>query len=147
MKAAITIRRPHTSEHSTVRSVVQTVVDETYGGLWAQPPLQIDEEDWSLAWISVLDTAITGIALTHREWLSDLWVLREFRGIGIGALLLARAEAEIAERGNPYARLRVVQSNENARTFYAAHGWATKREFPHERLPIVMTEMEKMLYL
>jgi GNAT superfamily N-acetyltransferase len=147
MKASVTIRRPHPSEHSSVRTVVQTVVDETYGGLWAPPPLQIDEEDWSLAWISVLDAAaITGMALTHQEWLSDLWVLREFRGTGIGALLLARAEAEIAERGNPFARLRVVQSNKYARTFYAAHGWAAKREFSHEQLPITMIEMEKALH-
>jgi len=125
---------------------VQTVVNETYGGLWAPPPLHIDEEDWSLAWIGVLHATITGMALTHREWLSDLWVLREFRGIGIGSLLLARAEAEIAESGNPCARLRVVQSNTTAQAFYAAHGWAAKREFPHERLPIVMIEMEKVLH-
>ena len=145
MTSAITIRRPHRSEYSSVKGVAQTVVDETYGGLWAPPPLQIDEEDWSLAWIDVVGSAIAGMALTHREWLSDLWVLREFRGMGVGAMLLARAEAEISERGNRSARLRVVQSNTNALAFYTAHGWAVKREFLHERLPITMTEMEKAL--
>ena len=66
MKASVVIRRPRPSEHSSIRTVVQTVVDETYGGLWAPPPLQIDEidaGDWSLAWISVVEVAITGIVL------------------------------------------------------------------------------------
>jgi ribosomal protein S18 acetylase RimI-like enzyme len=145
MTSGISIRRPRSAEYSVVRSVVQTVVDETYGGLWAPPPLQIDEEDWSAAWIGVQGAAIAGMALTHREWLSDLWVLKEFRGIGIGGLLLARAEAEIAERGNPSARLRVVRSNANALSFYTAHDWAVKKEFPHEQLPITMVQMEKEL--
>jgi hypothetical protein len=35
--------------------VVQTVVDEIYGGLWAQPPLPIDEEDWSVALAAIVD--------------------------------------------------------------------------------------------
>jgi GNAT superfamily N-acetyltransferase len=145
MALEIAIRRPLPPEHASVRSIVQTVVDEIYGGLWAPPPLQIDEEDWSLAWIGVHGAAIAGMALTHREWLSDLWVLKEFRGIGVGCMLLARAEAEIAERGNSSARLRVVQSNAKALAFYAARGWAVKKAFPHERLPVSMVEMEKAL--
>ncbi len=90
------VRRPTSSEHSNVRDLVQTVVDETYGGVWAQPPLPIDEEDWSLAWIAAVDFEIAGMVLTTEDWVSDLWVLRSFQGAGVGTMLLGHAETEIA---------------------------------------------------
>jgi ribosomal protein S18 acetylase RimI-like enzyme len=122
---------------------VQTVVDEIYGGLWAPAPLPIDEEDWSLAWVAVVDTRIVGMVLTSGEWISDLWVLRENRGCGLGQRLLAQGEAEIAGRGRGAFRLRVVKSNANAVNFYLRHGWRVQREFPNERLPVTMLEMAK----
>jgi ribosomal protein S18 acetylase RimI-like enzyme len=139
------IRRARHSEHSLVRSVVQTVVDETYGGLWAPPPLSIDEEDWSLAWVAIVGSEIIGMALTLEEWINDLWVLRPFRGIGVGSMLLVQAETEIMERRHRYARLRLVRSNTKTQTFYAQRGWLVQRELPHERLPIAMVEMAKSL--
>jgi ribosomal protein S18 acetylase RimI-like enzyme len=140
----IIVRRPSHSEHPSVRGVVQAVVDETYGGLWAEPPLQIDEEDWSLAWVAISGLDIAGMTLTDREWLSDLWVLGPFRGLGAGTALAA-AEAEIARRGHAVARLRVVQSNARARAFYEARGWRVQRTFPREHLPVTMFEMAKHL--
>lgn len=86
--AALLIRKTDFEEHDSVRALVQNVVDETYGGVWAQPPLHIDEEDWGLAWIGVIDSKIVGMVLTHGEWVSDLWVLRENRRRGIGQKLL-----------------------------------------------------------
>jgi GNAT superfamily N-acetyltransferase len=139
------ICRPGRSEHSRVRGIVQTVVDETYGGLWAEPPLRIDDEDWSLAWIAVTETEIAGMILTDREWVSDLWVLRPFRGVGAGTALLSTAEAEIGRRGHNVARLRVVQSNAKARVFYENRGWLAQRTFRHEHLPVRMIEMVKPL--
>jgi len=61
----VLIRRPKADELDSVRAVVQTVVDEIYGGLWAQPPLAIDEEDWSVALAAIVDKCIVGIVLTH----------------------------------------------------------------------------------
>jgi ribosomal protein S18 acetylase RimI-like enzyme len=118
-------------------------VDETYGGLWAQPPLPIDEEDWSAALGAIVDGCIVGIVLTREEWISDLWVLRESRGRGIGQKLLAQGETEIAGRGCETFRLRVVKSNRSAVNFYLRNGWQVKREFPHENLPVTMLEMTK----
>jgi hypothetical protein len=46
----VLIRRPHPKEHDSVLAVVQTVVDEIYGGLWASPPLPLDEENWHSFW-------------------------------------------------------------------------------------------------
>ena len=88
----VLIRRPTRSEHDAVRALVQTVVDEVYGGMWAPAPLHIDEEDWSLAWVAVSESKIVGMVLTSAQWISDLWVVREHRNKGIGRQLLSRGE-------------------------------------------------------
>jgi len=137
------IRRAMASERDSVRSLVQTVVDEIYGGLWAPAPVHIDEEDWSLAWVAIVETNIVGMVLTCEEWISDLWVLRENRGHGVGKSLLAQGEAEIAGRGRGTFRLRVVKSNASAVSFYLRHGWRVEREFQNERLSVTMLEMTK----
>jgi ribosomal protein S18 acetylase RimI-like enzyme len=139
----VLIRRPQPQEHDSVRAVVQTVLDETYGGLWAPPPLPVDEEDWLDSWVAVLDAKIIGVVRTSGEWLDDLWVLREGRGCGVGRSLLTQAEAEIIARGHEVLRLRVVQSNVAAVEFYRRHGWQIDRAFPHERFSITMLEMSK----
>jgi GNAT superfamily N-acetyltransferase len=141
--AQVFIRRPQAKELESVRAVVQVVVDEVYGGLWAPPPLPVDEDGWDLSWIAVLDAKIVGVVLTSGEWLDDLWVLRENRGCGVGRRLLAQAEAEIIARGHETLRLRVVQSNAAALAFYRRHGWLTARAFLHEKFPITMLEMVK----
>ena len=84
------IRRSQPYKNDSVRAVVQTVVDEIYGGLWAAPPLPVDEERWHLSWVADVDTKIVDMVLTHEEWISDLWVLRESRRCGVGQRLLAR---------------------------------------------------------
>jgi ribosomal protein S18 acetylase RimI-like enzyme len=140
---ALVIRRPTCSEQSSVRSVVQTVVDEIYGNIWAAPPLHIDEEDWNRAWIAILEESVVGMVLTNHEWISDLWVLRPARGEGIGRRLLERGETEIANRGHLTFRLRVVKSNTSAVRFYQRNGWQVDREFHHEKLPVTMIEMIK----
>jgi len=122
---------------------VQTVVDETYGGIWAPAPLPIDEANWQLSWVAVLDTRIIGVVLTEEEWISDLWVLREGRRCGVGRRLLAQGEAEIAGRGCRIFRLRVLKLNTAAIQFYQRQGWRTAREFPHEKFPVRMLEMVK----
>src|SRR5215468_9744419 len=96
----VLIRRPLPEEHNSVRALVQTVVEEVYGGIWVPSPLPIDEERWHLSWIAVLDTKIVGVVLTGDEWLDDLWVLRENRGYGVGHSLIETGEAEIIARGH-----------------------------------------------
>jgi ribosomal protein S18 acetylase RimI-like enzyme len=137
------IRRPQPEEHDSVRAVVQTVVDEIYGGLWSAPPLPVDEENWHSSWVAVRDAKIIGVVRTSGGWLDDLWVLRESRGNGVGQRLLGQGEAEIIARGYETPHLRVVQSNAAAIEFYCRHGWRIARAFPHERFPITMLEMFK----
>ena len=137
------VRRAEASECDAIRTIVQTVVDETYGGIWASPPLPIDEENWSDSTVAVVEDRIVGAVLTRGDWLSDLWVLRLNRGFGIGRALLAQGESEMFARGHRTFRLRVVKFNAAAVGFYLSQGWRIDREFPHERLPISMLEMVK----
>jgi ribosomal protein S18 acetylase RimI-like enzyme len=124
------IRRPQPEERDAVRALVQTVVDEIYGGLWASPPLPVDQENWHSSWVAVRAAKIIGVVRTSGEWLDDLWVLRESRGAGIGQRLLAQGEAEIIARGYETLHLRVVQSNAAAIEFYRRHGWRVARAPP-----------------
>lgn len=55
LSADIEIRCPKADECTLVRDLVQTVVDEIYGGLWADPPLPLGDQDWSLAWVAVVE--------------------------------------------------------------------------------------------
>ena len=139
----VLIRRPRSEELASVRAVVQTVVDEVYGGLWAPPPLPIDEENWDFCWVAAREAKLIGVVRTGAAWLDDLWVLRESRGCGVGQQLLAKGEAEIIARGYKTLYLRVVQSNVAAIEFYHRHGWRIVRAFPHEKFPITMLEMFK----
>jgi ribosomal protein S18 acetylase RimI-like enzyme len=139
----VLVRRPQPEEHDSVRAVVQTVVDEVYGGLWAPPPLPVDEENWLSSWVAVRDVKIIGVVRTSGEWLDDLWVLRESRGSGVGRRLLAQEEAEIIAHGYETLHLRVVQSNAAAIEFYRRLGWRIARVFSHERFPITVLDMFK----
>jgi hypothetical protein len=80
---AVLVRRPQATELDLVRAVVQNVMDEIYGGIWATPPLPVDEEDWCLAWVAVMNGKIVGMALTHKEWLGDLWCFAEVAGAAL----------------------------------------------------------------
>ena len=138
-------RHPLEEECGSIRSLVQAVVDETYGGLWAEAPLPIGDEDWTQSWIAMEGTKPIGVVLTHQEWVEDLWVIAGHRRLGIGSGLLAIAEQEIANRGIQLARLRVISSNRNAIRFYQARGWQIAEEYPHERFQVLTTEMKKNL--
>ncbi len=141
---AVVIRRPKPHEAGSVRALVQTVVDEIYGGAWAPPPVTIADEDWLLSWVAVSGDRIIGMVLTHEEWISDLWVLAAYRGSGVGRKLLLQGESEMAARGFQTFRLRVVKSNTRAVAFYQRMGWRIEREVHHETLPALMFEMTKL---
>jgi ribosomal protein S18 acetylase RimI-like enzyme len=139
------IRRPRRDECARVQALVQAVVDETYGGQWAPPPLQIGTEDWSQGWAAVAGDEIVGIILTDGDYIGDLWIASGQRSAGIGAMLLTHAEHEIRERGHSVVRLRCVATNTRALAFYARHDYGEVRRYPHEREPIEMIDLCKQL--
>lgn len=142
MSAGIIIRRARPSENDSVQALVQAIADETFAYLFA-PPVPIGEANWLSAWLALSGEEILGVTMTRDEWVSDLWVRRDSRRIGIGGELLAHAEGEIRSRGHDTPRLRVVKSNTRAVGFYQDHGWRVQREFPHEKFGHTMFEMAK----
>lgn len=141
------IRHPANSENQRVTRFVQQLVDETYAFVWPEGAPAIDETDWSKGWIAENGGQMIAVMLTSADWLEDLWVARPARGAGLGSKLLATAEEEIGNRSLALARLRVVEGNGHALSFYLKRGWVIASRQAHERLPIVMITMQKQLGL
>jgi ribosomal protein S18 acetylase RimI-like enzyme len=137
------IRHPELSEHEHIHQFIKSVVNEIYGGLWSASPIEIENQNWSDAWVASSETEIVGVLLTKEEWIDDLWVRQDHRGRGVGTKLLQYGEAEVAGRHYEVSRLRVVKANRNAISFYIKHGWNIEKEFRHETLPIEMFELSK----
>jgi ribosomal protein S18 acetylase RimI-like enzyme len=137
------IRHPELSEHEHIHQFIKSVVNEIYGGLWSASPIEIENQNWSDAWVASSETEIVGVLLTKEEWIDDLWVRQDHRGRGVGTKLLQYGEAEVAGRHYEVSRLRVVKANRNAISFYIKHGWNIEKEFRHETLPIEMLELSK----
>jgi len=143
MSAGIIIRRAKPGENESVQALVQVIADETFAYLFAPSQVPIGDANWLSAWLALSGEEIVGVTMTQGEWVSDLWVRRDSRRIGIGGALLAHAEREIGSRGGDTLRLRVVKSNTRAVEFYQNHGWRVQREFPHEKFGHTMFEMTK----
>jgi ribosomal protein S18 acetylase RimI-like enzyme len=143
MPAGTVIRRAKPNENDVVQALVQAIADETFSYLFAPSQVPIGEADWLSAWVAVSGEEIVGTTMTRDEWVSDLWVRSDSRGLGIGGEMLAHAEREIHGRGHDTLRLRVVKSNIRAVEFYQHHGWKVQREFPHEKFGHTMFEMIK----
>ena len=52
-----------------MRALVKTVAEETFGELFAPSPvpLNLEEDDWSLAWVAVSSAKIVGVVLTNQD--------------------------------------------------------------------------------
>ena len=89
--------------------------------------------------------SVVGVGLADGDYVDDLWLRPQFRGLQIGGALLTKLESQIANDGYSSARLRVVADNEGARRFYARRGWRETRVYPHERWGFDMVDMCKDL--
>jgi ribosomal protein S18 acetylase RimI-like enzyme len=143
MTSEIVIRRARPNENNSVHALVQAIADETFGYLFAPSQAPIGKANWISAWLAISNEEIVGVAMTRDQWVGDLWVRSDSRGLGIGAKLLAQAESEIRSRRHEIFRLRVVKSNIRAVQFYQSQGWKIHREFPHEKFGHAMFEMTK----
>jgi GNAT superfamily N-acetyltransferase len=145
MPPAILLRHPLPHEYPSAQALVTIVATETFADLFAPRPvpLNFDHDDWSRAWIAIHNSQMAGLAMTNKEWVSDLWVLADHRRQGIGAKLMVQCESEIAARGHRVCRLRVVKSNTVAVRFYLHQDWQIAREFNHESYHHPMLELVK----
>lgn len=62
----------------------------------------------------------------RRGYIHHLGLLEEYRGRGIGALLLQKAESAIAELGIDKVNLLVFTENEGAKKFYDQKGYSKR---------------------
>jgi ribosomal protein S18 acetylase RimI-like enzyme len=143
MPPEIVIRQARPDENNSVHALVQTIADETFEYLFAPSQVPIGEPNWLSAWLAISSEEIIGVTMTRDDWITDLWVRRDSRRLGVGAKLLSHAELEISGRGHDTFRLRVVKSNLPAVQFYKSQGWKVHREFPHEKFGHAMFEMMK----
>jgi ribosomal protein S18 acetylase RimI-like enzyme len=72
--------------------------------------------------IATVDGRLAGFVMTQRDEIEQLYVGRDFRGIGVAAHLLRHGEAVIAGT-HDRAWLAVVDGNHRARRFYERSGW------------------------
>ena len=101
---------------------------------------------WDLAahdvWLATLGEDVVGYARFTPTWLDDLYVVPSAQGFGVGSALLDLVKAQ---RPDGFA-LWVFESNEPARTFYAARGLVelehTDGSGNEEREPDVLYEWQ-----
>ena len=142
MWANILIRRVRPGENGPINALVQAIADETFAYLF-KGQVPVGESNWDSAWLAVSAEEIVGVTMTREEWISDLWIRKDARRMGIGTRLLADAEREIRSRGHETFRLNVVKTNIRAVHFYESQGWQVRREFPHTTFGHAMFEMMK----
>jgi GNAT superfamily N-acetyltransferase len=142
----IEIRSVRAEEFNEIEKLVETVVHEKYGHLYpgAWPP-PYDPTDWSNGLVVTDHDAIVGVGLHENEWITDIWLKAEVRGIGMGTKLLSELEKRVAKDGHTTARLRCVGENEAALRFYARHGWREVKRYPHESRGFEMVDMDKQV--
>lgn len=70
------------------------------------------------------DGELLGVLIVLDDELQQLMVSAAARGRGVGRLLIAEAERQVAAAGYAEIWLAVVPGNETARRFYAACGWS-----------------------
>ncbi len=100
--------------------------------------LQMILDDPSTARILVADAGgIVGMCVVHRRIstfygavatvLEDVIVKKEFRGRGIGRLLLNAAGQHSSQQGQKHLQLLMDSENSAAESFYLANGWKKTR--------------------
>jgi GNAT superfamily N-acetyltransferase len=140
----VVIRSACAADVTVIEQLVLDVVRDVYGKLIPgdAPPTA---GRWSCGLVAEVADRIVGVVVSDDDWVEDLWVAREYRNRGIGAMLLTAAERQIAERDYAEAQLRVAAENLDARRFCATHGWAETVSYPHEKWGFAMVEMVKGL--
>ena len=113
-------------EYESVEGFDRPRIETLLGALLAEP-------DRGACWVAETEGRLCGYLLAAFVFslehggsmaeIDELFVSWEMRSLGVGALLLARAEGELAQRGLVRLQLQVGVANERARHFYARHGF------------------------
>jgi GNAT superfamily N-acetyltransferase len=86
--------------------------------------------------VAVADGELLGVLIMKDDELQQLMVTAAARGRGVGALLLAEAERQVAVAGHGEIWLAVVPGNTTARRFYESHGWVDRGEESYDAVTL-----------
>jgi GNAT superfamily N-acetyltransferase len=82
------------------------------------------------------DDELLGVLIVKDDELQQLMVTAAARGKGVGGLLLAEAERQVAAAGYGEIWLAVVPGNTSARRFYESHGWVDRGEETYDAVTL-----------
>lgn len=106
----------------------RTRIEESMAHYVAEGNLLVAREDDSLVGFVMFSIEQRlYVADETRGLVHNVFVVPEKRGEGIGAALMERAEAALAEQGAAVIGLEVLADNENARRFYDERGYRPHR--------------------
>ena len=130
-------------EYESVEGFDRPRIETLLGALLAEP-------DRGACWVAETERRLCGYLLAAFMFslehggsmaeIDELFVSWDKRSLGVGALLLARAEGELAQRGLVRLQLQVGVANERARNFYARHGF--RRRAGYELLDKPLPSLE-----
>jgi GNAT superfamily N-acetyltransferase len=86
--------------------------------------------------VAVHAEELLGVLIVVGAELQQLMVTAAARGRGVGALLLADAERQVAADGHDEIWLAVVPGNTTARRFYGSHGWSDRGEETYDAVAL-----------
>lgn len=83
-------------------------------------------------WVAEVDGCVAGMIHWSGDFIEALHVAGRFQRLGLGRLLLARAEQEIGQAGFPKVRLETDTFNQQSQGFYRAMGYVETARYPDE---------------
>jgi GNAT superfamily N-acetyltransferase len=86
--------------------------------------------------VAAEDDELLGVVIVKDDELQQLMVTAAARGRGVGGLLLAEAERQVARAGHDEIWLAVVPGNTTARRFYESHGWVDRGEESYDAVTL-----------
>ena len=156
--AAPRIRRARRQEIDEVVALIGRAHAETY----APSPQDIQQyladavtradqnrRFWRTYLVAERDDRIVGVVQTFNNVVNALYVEKDARGAGIGALLLAAAETAMRAKGVASAQVRVADGYPRVMAFYERHGWHVagkgKELLSDSRWGLQLLEMRKQV--
>jgi ribosomal protein S18 acetylase RimI-like enzyme len=121
--------------YEITRDAMRGYVEQTWGRWDEDEQLQKHRDNYTPETHRLIEVgnAVAGFFVTEvlptHVWLVKLYLLRAFRGQGIGVALLTRILQDAGELGKP-VRLRVLRVNTRAQALYARHGFKVFDETP-----------------
>ena len=79
---------------------------------------------------------LLGVLIVQADELQQIMITAAARGHGVGGLLLAEAERQVAATGHDEIWLAVVPGNTAARRFYESHGWVDRGEETYDAVTL-----------